>query len=172
MAPRGFTHESNPKTASDDAKNQYYTPKYIFDALGLEFDMDPCSPGAGLTHVPAKKHLTIVDDGLVTPWEGLVFVNPPYGAHTGPFMKKLAAHGEGIGLVFARTEVKWFQEVVSQTSAVCFVSSRVKFHKDHIGPDSQPGTPGTGSMLLAFGEVSAQALKDSNLGQILKYCKE
>ncbi len=29
--------------ASDD----WYTPPFIFDALGLVFDLDPCSPGAG-----------------------------------------------------------------------------------------------------------------------------
>jgi hypothetical protein len=150
-------------------ENQWFTPQYIFDAIGLEFDMDPCSPGAGLTNVPAKKHLTIVEDGLVTPWEGTVFVNPPYGKHTPVWMKKLADHGDGIALVFARTDVKWFQENVDRSSAVCFIASRVKFHKGHIGAGSQVGTPGAGSMLIAYGDKSAEALKKSGLGAIFTY---
>lgn len=166
---RGFAHESSRGTMPDGEENQWFTPKYIFDAIGLEFDMDPCSPGAGLTHVPAKKHLTIVEDGLATPWEGTVFVNPPYGNHTPVWMKKLAEHNDGIALVFSRTDVKWFQEYASQTSAVCFISSRVKFHKGHIGEGSQVGTPGTGSMLLAFGEKAAEALKQSGLGSVFTY---
>lgn len=169
MASRGFSHESSKSTMPEGEENQWFTPQYIFDAIGLEFDMDPCSPGAGLTNVPAKKHLTIVEDGLATPWEGTVFVNPPYGKHTPEWMKKLAEHNDGIALVFARTDVKWFQDNVSSSSAVCFISSRVKFHKGHIGDGSQVGTPGAGSMLIAYGEKAAEALKNSGLGAVLTY---
>lgn len=169
MASRGFSHESTKSTMPEGEENQWFTPKYIFDAIGLEFDMDPCSPGEGLTNVPAKKHLTIVEDGLVTPWEGTVFVNPPYGKHTPIWMKKLAQHNDGIALVFARTDVKWFQENIATSSALCFISSRVKFHKGHIGPGSQVGTPGAGSMLIAYGDKAAEALKNSGLGAIFTY---
>lgn len=168
---RGFAHESSRSTMPDGEENQWFTPKYIFDALGLEFDMDPCSPGEGYTHVPAKKHLTIVEDGLVTPWEGTVFVNPPYGKHTAVWMEKLANHNDGIALVFSRTDVKWFHDYADKTSAVCFISSRVKFHKGHIGEGSQVGTPGTGSMLLAFGDKAAQALRECGLGAVFTYAK-
>ena len=36
----GFTHES-----TYNESKEWYTPRRIFDALGLEFDLDPCSPG-------------------------------------------------------------------------------------------------------------------------------
>jgi hypothetical protein len=50
--------------------SDWYTPKSIFDALGLVFDLDPTSPGPGLCHVPARKIYTQADDGLALPWHG------------------------------------------------------------------------------------------------------
>jgi hypothetical protein len=169
MAARGFSHESSKGTLPNDEFNEWYTPKYIFDAIGIEFDMDPCSPGEGHTFVPAKKHLTIVDDGLVTPWEGTVFVNPPYGKYTPVWMKKLAEHGDGIGLVFARTDVKWFHEYGVKADAICFIQSRVKFYQGGIADDKQGGTPGAGSMLLGYGQKAKEALLGSGLGATFSY---
>lgn len=153
----GFTHESQKNETIE-----WYTPPGIFDALGLEFDLDPCSPGAGKSFVPAKKHYTIKDDGLAQPWNGLAFVNPPYGNQTGTWLKKLADHGNGIGLVFSRTDTQWFHDLAKQLDLVCFVKGRIKFYRG--GIEEQPGTPGTGSMLLGFGKTSVDALLKSNLG--------
>jgi hypothetical protein len=33
--------------------------------------------------IPARKHLTKAEDGLMTPWEGLCWCNPLYGIHHG-----------------------------------------------------------------------------------------
>jgi len=64
------------------ATDDWYTPRHIFDALGLIFDLDPCSPGP--THwVPARKIYMKEDDGLVQPWSGTVFMNPPFGRRNG-----------------------------------------------------------------------------------------
>lgn len=164
MPSTGFTHESSKSTLPAGEENQWFTPKYIFDAIGLEFDMDPCSPGEGMTHVPAKKHLTIVEDGLATPWEGTVFMNPPYGKHTAVWMDKLVEHNDGMALLFARTDTKWFQEAVKSSSAVCFIGSRVKFHKGGLHEGSQVGTPAAGSVLIAFGDTAGEAVLNCGLG--------
>lgn len=153
----GFTHES-----SLNESVEWYTPPEIFEALGLTFDLDPCSPGPGKSYVPTRKHYTITDDGLSSPWEGTAWVNPPYGPNTRVWMEKLAKHGDGIALVFARTDVKWFQEFGVQADMICFISSRVRFYQGSI--EKQGGTPGAGSMLLAYGEKSAEALRQSGLG--------
>ena len=153
----GFAHESTRNESFE-----WYTPPEIFTGLGLTFDLDPCSPGAGKSFVPANKHYTIVDDGLESPWEGTVFVNPPYGAETPKWMRKLADHGDGIALVFSRTDVKWFQEVGVLADVVCFVGGRIKFFKGNI--EDRGGTPGAGSMLLAYGEKASTALLNSGLG--------
>lgn len=154
---QGFTHES-----SINESVEWYTPPEIFDALGLTFDLDPCSPGPGKSYVPTLKHYTIEDDGLTSPWQGSCWVNPPYGPHTKVWMEKLAAHGDGMALVFARTDVKWFQEHGVKADMVCFVSSRIRFYQGSV--DVQGGTPGAGSMILAYGEKCAAALAASGLG--------
>lgn len=156
----GFTHESVVNESIE-----WYTPPEIFEALDLTFDLDPCSPGEGKSFVPAKRHYTIVDDGLVSPWEGTVFMNPPYGNATQIWMKKFVEHGDGIALVFARTDVKWFQDNANEFDAVCFVSGRIRFYKGSI--DQRGGTPGAGSMLIALGETSKNALINSNLGVVM-----
>lgn len=66
----GFTHES-----THNESIEWYTPPEIFDSLGLEFDLDPCSPGEGKSFVPAKNLYTAEDDGLTSPWSGTVFMN-------------------------------------------------------------------------------------------------
>jgi hypothetical protein len=55
----GFAHES-----THNISVEWYTPPEIFTALGLAFDLDPCSPGPGKSFVPARRHYTVADDGL------------------------------------------------------------------------------------------------------------
>jgi hypothetical protein len=102
------------------------------------------------------------DNDKIGEYPLLVFVNPPYGAHTPVWMRKLADHGDGIALVFARTDVRWFQDVAESADLICFVSGRIKFYKGDIV--NQGGTPGAGSMLVAWGKRSADALRQSGLG--------
>lgn len=158
---RGFTHESTVNESIE-----WYTPPNIFEALGLEFDLDPCSPGQGKSFVPARRVLTAEDDGLATPWgdpsSTTVFMNPPYGALTAPFMRKFAEHGNGIALVFARTDTRWFQETVGTADVLCFISGRVRFYKG--STTQQGGSPGAGSVLIAYGKKSADAVLQSGLG--------
>lgn len=164
--PKGFTHES---TINESV--EWYTPPEIFEALNVTFDLDPCSPGEGLTFVPATRHLTVKDDGLTSDWgNSFVFVNPPYGAQTAAWMKKLAEHGNGIALVFARTDVKWFHEIADQLDAVLFVQSRIRFYQG--SKTNRGGSPGAGSMMLAFGDKAVTVLQNSNLGVVMKPFKE
>ena len=67
---------------SDD----WYTPAWIFDGLSVTFDMDVAAPDGGAENVPCARFLTVADDGLLTPWEGVVWCNPPYSAssHSAP----------------------------------------------------------------------------------------
>lgn len=58
-------------------KDEWLTPQSILDALG-PFDLDPCAPISRPWNI-ALHHYTIVDDGLIQPWFGFVWCNPPYG---------------------------------------------------------------------------------------------
>lgn len=153
----GFTHES-PTNESVE----WYTPPEIFEALGLTFDLDPCSPGPGKSYVPTLAHYTAEQNGLTSPWFGTVWMNPPYGPHTKVWMEKLANHGDGIALVFARTDVNWFQKSGTRADMICFIHSRVRFFQGNI--TDRGGSPGAGSMLLAYGEKSVAALLQAGLG--------
>lgn len=155
----GFTHES-----THAATVEWWTPRWLLNRIGIEsYSMDVCSPGGHLTHVPADTHLTIVEDGLATPWHGTVWCNPPYGKETAKWMVKLADHGDGIALVFARPDTKWFQAALAKATVVCIIEGRVKFIDSRTGETSK-GTPGAGSALFAFGETAAKALLQSGLG--------
>ena len=146
--------------------SEWYTPKPIFDALGLTYDLDPAHPGRDNRHcvVPAKRIYTKADDGLRQPWHGLVFMNPPFGGRRGqvPWLRKFFAHGSGIALVTALTSADWFHEVVvPNAELICFPAGKTKFVK----PDGSVGKePGTGVVLIAAGRVACAALWRSRLG--------
>lgn len=119
---KGFTH--------DDKKNKtvdWWTPPWIFNALGLSFDLDPCSPKGGVPWIPVKEHISLPDDGLLHPWYGLVWLNPPYGDKTPNWLEKMHNYRNGISLVFARTDCLWFHDYVAKADAILYLKGRVKF---------------------------------------------
>lgn len=155
---RGLTHES-----SHTGSVEWYTPPHIFERLGLTFDLDPCHPeGDRLPWVPAARVYTRQDDGLAQPWEGRVWLNPPYGAELPKWLAKMAEHRHGVALIFARTP-SWFHDHVATADAVLFLRDRVAF-VDRTGapPVREDGkradSPGSGSMLVAWGWDCATAL--------------
>jgi hypothetical protein len=91
-----------------------------------------------------------------------VWLNPPYGTTNHAWVDRLAAHGDGIALVFARTDSRWWHRAVSGSHAVCFLRQRLVF-VDRLGnPASNNG--GAPSTLIAFGSECALALSRSGLG--------
>lgn len=133
----------------------WQTPRYIFDALGDEFDLDVAAPSVRL-HVPCKSFFT--EKALERDWHGFVWMNPPFGGRNGlaPWLRKFIAHGDGIALVPDRTSAPWFQEAAARVGALLFLSPKVKF----IAPDGSLGiSPATGTVLLAAGDRAVRALK-------------
>lgn len=89
---------------------EWLTPPEILAALGT-FDLDPCAPIVRPWDT-AGQHYTIEDNGLAQAWEGRVWLNPPFGAQASKWLARLAAHGNGIALIPARTETVMFYESV------------------------------------------------------------
>src|SRR5688572_14397630 len=77
--------------------DERYTPCWVFDGLGLTFDLDPASPVGGGDCVPADARFTREDDGLTRPWFGTVWLNPPFSNAT-PWARKFMRHGDGVFL--------------------------------------------------------------------------
>jgi DNA N-6-adenine-methyltransferase Dam len=155
----GFTHEQH------GAPVEWYTPPEIFTALGLAFDLDPCSPPGGLPWVPASTHFDKSHDGLARPWHGRVWVNPPYDRETGNWLRRFVEHQHGVALVFARVDTKWFHSIAARIDAACFIAGRLRF----VRADGSPGKPAPApSMLLACGDECAAALTACGLGFVMR----
>jgi hypothetical protein len=73
----------------------------------------------------------------------------------------LAAHGEGIALVFARTETAWFQRVARHDWLLFFPSGRLVFHRPN--GEKAGGNAGAASVFLAIGEESKRRLRECKL---------
>lgn len=144
------------------ASDEWYTPLEIFDALGLQFTLDPCSPGPD-HWVPAYSLFTKDQDGLSRDWFGTVFMNPPFGGRNGhvPWLQKFLRHGEGIAVVRAYTSAAWFHDHAIRAESMLFPRGKTKF----IRPDGSVGkSPGHGIVLLGMGSKCNEALRASGLG--------
>lgn len=148
MAEGGFTTEPLFGVAQSQlTHDDYYTPKHVFEALGLEFDLDVCAPPNGVPWIPAKRFFTKADDGLSQPWEGRVWMNPPYSEAT-VWVKRFIAHRHGIALV-GHAKSAWHPKLWAEADACAVPFSFFDF----VG----------GSIMLpvwfaAFGDECAEAL--------------
>lgn len=135
--------------------DEWLTPPEIIRALG-PFELDPCAP----VHRPwdtARLHYTRLDDGLSKPWQGRVWLNPPYGRNTEKWLARLADHGVGTALIFARTETETFHRYVwSRATAVHFLRGRLHFH--YVDGRRARANSGAPSVLVAYGEHDAEVL--------------
>jgi hypothetical protein len=154
----GFGHEK-PR---EGETNDWITPRWVVDAFnslrGGEwfFDLDPCS---SMTQPwpTAKRGITVAKDGLNAKWEGTVWCNPPYGPHTKHWVTKLARHGDGVALIFARLETKlWQDDIFPTASGFLFPRRRITFARpDGTVPKATAGAP---SAFVAFGGECRDAL--------------
>jgi hypothetical protein len=157
----GFGYEKT------EGREEWLTPPRIFRACGA-FDLDPCSP-INRPWDTAAKHFNINDNGLAQPWEGRVWLNPPYGDQTEHWMRRLAEHGNGIALIFARTETgTFFPWVWDYADSILFLKRRLSFF-------TVEGIEGGGgvapSVLIAYGSENTQALAASGITGKLVHLK-
>lgn len=137
-------------------KDEWLTPPELLASLG-PFDLDPCAPVSPPWPM-APKTYTLHDDGLKQPWDGFVWCNPPYGREAAAWLARLADHGNGLALIFARTETEmFFAHVWSKATAVLFLRGRLHFH--HVNGDRAAANAGAPSCLVAYGEAAADRLR-------------
>ncbi len=141
-------------------KDEWLSPPAIVTALG-PFDLDPCAPIVR-PWPTAAQHFTIDDDGLSRKWFGRVWMNPPYGSQTGVWLERLAEHGNGIALIFARTETEdWFTQIWPKAHGVLFIKGRLYFH--HVSGQRAAHNSGAPSALIAYGSENVAALQRSQI---------
>ena len=137
-----------------------FTPPEIFEALGVTFDLDVCSPSGGLPWIPAKRFIDESENGLASEWYGTVWMNPPYSNPT-PWIDKWLAHKNGFALVpFSRAN--WFVKLWDSESVCWAVHRSITF----INPQGIRKGIFMPVGLWAIGETNITALKMSGLGVI------
>lgn len=137
----------------------WLTPPWLLEALG-EFDLDPCCP-VDMPWATAAHCYTPLDNGLIQRWFGRVWLNPPYGRVVGAWLARMAEHGRGTALIFARTDTTSFiDHVWNAGSAALFIRGRLNFC-DLTGKPA--GNAGAASVLVAYGKDDADQLYASDI---------
>lgn len=147
-----------------NATDVWLTPPAILAALG-KFDLDPCAAPPPQPWATADVMYALPQDGLSLPWEGRVWLNPPYGGPSlvTPWMSKMAQHGRGVALIFARTETAmFFEHVWRRASGLLFVEGRLHFH--HADGSRAKANGGAPSVLISYGDDDRDILATAEIG--------
>ncbi len=107
----------------------YATPQDFYAALNDEFgfEVDVC---ALPSNAKCKKYYTPEQDGLKQDWEGVCWMNPPYGREIGKWMEK--AYNSSLNgatvvcLVPSRTDTRWWHKYAMK-GEIRFIKGRLKF---------------------------------------------
>lgn len=137
---------------------EWFTPvEYIEAARRVMggIDLDPASSPLANESIRATTFYTKQDDGLIRPWFGRVWMNPPYHDRLiFPFCERLLDHladgavEQAVALVNNATETAYFQRMLEVAAALCFPAGRLKFwHPDR--PNTAAGLQG--QALIYFG---------------------
>jgi hypothetical protein len=153
-----FSGIAEHHTRRRSTNDEWITPLPVLQALG-PFDLDPCAAAVRPWDCARENWHS---DGLLRPWHGNVWCNPPYG-EVGRWLGRLAQHGNGIALTFARTETRWFFDTIwNRADAVLFLRSpRLLFHyPDGTRAKHNCGAP---SVLVAYGNEMCGRLRNCGL---------
>ncbi len=142
-------------STSDD----YYTPSWIFEDMGVEFDLDVAAPPGGVPWIPAKKYYTMADDGLAQPWEGKVWMNPPFSSYT-KWAAKFLDYGNGIALGAVGINTIWSTRLWELSGAICLLPQDMQFAR----PGKEDARPMYRSALFGMGEWTREPL--SKIGHV------
>ena len=158
-AAKAVREGKRPHVANNSGNMEWYTPPEIIERARLVMgviDCDPASTAQANEIIRADCFYTIEDDGITKPWNGCVWLNPPYGQpEIAQFAEAVVAKNaarefdQACVLVNNATETNWFQSMLRDCTAVCFLKGRVKF----IDCDGNAtGAPLQGQALLYFGD--------------------
>jgi hypothetical protein len=134
-----------------EKSDEHYTPKWLFDHMGIVFDLDVASPIGG-SSVPTHKYYTEDDDGLIQPWSGKVWMNPPFSKPS-PWVDKFVENRNGIALLVV-SKSKWFKKIWVEADGIMPTPPNFKFDR----PDGSNKSISFQTFLFAFGDECVQAI--------------
>jgi len=111
---------------------EWETPQAFFDTVnGLyHFDLDVC---ASHSNAKCKRYFTKEEDGLLQTWNGVCWMNPPYGREISRWVQKAYESALNPGTVVvcllpARTDTRWWHDyVMTYAQNVEFIKGRLQF---------------------------------------------
>lgn len=141
-----------PDALDSDA---WYTPPWIFEGLGVTFDLDVAHPAERLPWVPAHNVYTVADDGLTQPWHGVIWCNPPYSAPTA-WCRRWARHPDGCILLRADLSTSGPYAALRAASSVYVPAKRLQFVNGH---GTKTGAVNFSSILFGRGNVADKGIE-------------
>ena len=141
-----------PHVIQENDSDERFTPQWVFDGLGLMFDLDPASPVGGGDCVPARHKFTRLEDGLRQPWEGLLWLNPPFSEATS-WADRFRHHGYGIFLGPV-ANARWWLELIRKADLIWHCRDFAFSHPTHAGRRSSMPLA-----LVAYGLPAVAALE-------------
>lgn len=108
---------------------EWETPIEFFKKLDAKyhFTLDVC---ATKENAKCEKFFTREDDALTREWNGVCWMNPPYGREIGKWVKKAfetaLRGGTVVCLLPARTDTSWWHDYCMK-GEITFVRGRLKF---------------------------------------------
>ena len=108
---------------------EWETPQWLFDVLNDEFNftLDVC---ASENNHKCDKYFSKNDDGLNQKWEGVCWMNPPYGRDIKEWMQKAKEESKNgittVCLVPARTDTEWWWDNCID-GEIRFIRGRLQF---------------------------------------------
>ena len=150
MSDSAFSSQQCVMFSSGEEK--WGTPRWLFNELNLEFrfTLDVCA-----TKESAKcdRFFSPEQNGLDQQWEGMCWMNPPYGKGIAKWMRKAWEESQNgatiICLVPARTDTAWFHDWVLGKAEIRFLRGRLEF-AGFGGTGASRGAAPFASMLAIF----------------------
>lgn len=138
------------RSTSDD----YYTPAWVFEDMGVEFDLDVAAPPGGVPWIPTKRFFTMADDGLSQEWEGRIWMNPPFSAYTA-WAHRSIEHGSGIALGSVGVNTRWGTMLWECADAITLLPQDMQF----VRPGRDDARPMYRSALFGVGGWTREPLE-------------
>jgi len=149
-----------------NTSDDFLTPPYIVESMGV-FDLDPCASHRQNLQLALREYKLPEDNGLMLPWSGAVFCNPPF-SELQSWIDRFILHGNGVLLVPARVEVSWFWKLWHHSDAIFFTKGPVKY----LCPEGKSPPRFFGGAFCAMGAENVQRLHHIPLKGVLVTSRE
>jgi len=162
--------EEHQQRGQRHRRTEWFSPQDIVDRARRVMggiDLDPASCVQANEIVRAAKYYDQSADGLLQPWRGRVWLNPPYDTFAPKFFAKFCEEYEAGGIPMAllllgvhHLTTRWFQRIDGFAAIACLPAGRLKFS----GRLAIGNPPMHGSVIIGFGVN--HALFEHEFGEI------